>query len=120
MLGQSSGSLDHVHGATLPPAASSAFGSWDVGRAMTEGYRTGQAAIIEAYAQLVQQLRKAISLLYSAAGDTERADEYGAFGFGRQSALLDQSGTAGFTRQSALRDQPGGPTDGPPVEVREA
>jgi len=105
LRGESSGSLTQLGSATAPPTASGSFGSWDVAGAVTEGYRAGQAAIMEAYGQLVMQLANAVGLLYSAAGDTERADEFGASGFSRQSTLLGQ---------------PGAPTDGPPTQVREA
>lgn len=106
LTGQSSGSLNQLSSTTAQPPGTSFFGSWDVARAVAEGYRTGQEAIVSGYARLIRELTNAISLLYLAAGDTERADEFGAAGFTRQSA--------------ALHDEPVAPTDGPPVEVREA
>ncbi|HEY8450843.1 MAG: hypothetical protein FWJ70_02515 [Micromonosporaceae bacterium] len=105
LTGQSSGSLGQLSSTTAQPAGTSLFGSWDVARAVAEGYRTGQEAIVEAYQRLVTELGHAISLLYSAAGDTERADEYSAAGFARQSAVLGEAGAS---------------PDGPPTEVREA
>lgn len=105
LTGQSSGSLYKVAEATAQPLGTSFFGSWDVARAMADGYRTGQEAIMEAYGRLAQELANAVTLLQSSAGDTEAVDGLGATGFRHQGAALDQ---------------PVAPTDGPPVEVREA